>query len=99
AALMAATAGIATEYLFKEEYSTSVHLQNIQLYSWGILTNGIALLLQEGERLATGTLFIGFDRKVGLILMTMAAQGLCVAGVVKHMSNVTKDACHEVAVE
>mmetsp|Transcript_22557 Transcript_22557/g.49416 ORF Transcript_22557/g.49416 Transcript_22557/m.49416 type:complete len:408 (-) Transcript_22557:318-1541(-) len=89
-ALMAATAGTAVEYLFKEEYSTSIHLQNAQLYIWGIFSNLTVLMVQEQESIQRGTLWDGIDLKVIMILVTMALQGLCVAAVVKHMSNVAK---------
>mmetsp|Transcript_23226 Transcript_23226/g.38833 ORF Transcript_23226/g.38833 Transcript_23226/m.38833 type:complete len:452 (-) Transcript_23226:223-1578(-) len=89
-ALMAATAGTAVEYLFKEEYGTSLHLQNSQLYVWGIVSNAVVLVVQERKAMEVGTLWDGFDKQVIFILITMALQGLCVAAVVKHMSNVAK---------
>mmetsp|Transcript_38025 Transcript_38025/g.72903 ORF Transcript_38025/g.72903 Transcript_38025/m.72903 type:complete len:378 (-) Transcript_38025:278-1411(-) len=89
-ALMAATAGTACEFLFKANYSTSIHLQNAQLYMWGVVTNVAVLAVQEQRRMSQGTLWGGFDSEAFLILMTMATQGLCVAAVVKHMSNVAK---------
>jgi hypothetical protein len=89
-ATMAATAGTVCEWLFKETYATSIHLQNAQLYVWGCLANTAVFLVTDRERLRSNTVWHGFDGKVVTILVTLALQGLCVAAVVKHMSNVAK---------
>jgi len=89
-ATMAATAGTVCEYLFKETYATSIHLQNAQLYVWGCVANTAVFLVSDRERIRSNTVWHGFDAKVLAILVTLALQGLCVAAVVKHMSNVAK---------
>eukprot|EP00959_Pyramimonas_sp_CCMP1952_P023241 488817-Pyramimonas_sp.AAC.1 len=59
-----AQAGTACEFLFKEQYSTSIHLQNTQLYIWGIFSNLFVLIVQERDAFANGTLWDGIDLKV-----------------------------------
>jgi UDP-sugar transporter A1/2/3 len=39
--LLSALGGIYSEKLLKGRASTSIHWQNIQLYVWGVLFNGI----------------------------------------------------------
>jgi hypothetical protein len=57
---------------------------------WGCLANAAVFLVQDRQRLRDNTVWHGFDARVLAILVTLALQGLCVAAVVKHMSNVAK---------
>ena len=61
-----------------------------QLYVWGCVANTAVFLVSDRERIRSNTVWHGFDAKVLAILVTLALQGLCVAAVVKHMSNVAK---------
>ena len=51
-ALLAAMAGICVEYMYKEEYHTSIHLQNVQLYAFGVVANAAVVLVKDTERIA-----------------------------------------------
>jgi len=53
-ATMAATAGTVCEYLFKETYATSIHLQNAQVRYERAPGLGLGLRLRLGLRLALG---------------------------------------------
>ena len=66
AALMAAMAGIGSEYLYKEEFQCSIHLQNTQLYAFGVIANGVVVLARDMPALAAGQALQGFDSQVGL---------------------------------
>lgn len=90
AAGFAAVAGVATEYLFKREYSESILVQNAKLYFFGMVFNVFAML-GESRRAGEGVQTMGFgEPKVLIIVMTMAAMGLSISGVVKHLSNLAK---------
>ena len=57
-----AFAGVYSELLLKKDGSLhSIHLQNMLLYSWGILFNGVALFVKDRERLAAHGLFDGYS--------------------------------------
>ena len=51
-ATLAALAGIAVEFVYKEHFATSIHLQNAQLYAFGALANGAVVFLSSSS--ATG---------------------------------------------
>ena len=67
-ALLAALAGISVEYMYKEEYHTSIHLQNTQLYAFGVVANAAAGHTPGGPlltpRIIHSTSGRGFDRDV-----------------------------------
>jgi len=50
--VLSAVAGVYTEYLFKRTASndsnSNIHFQNMQLYSWGIMINGLEGMRQKG---------------------------------------------------
>jgi drug/metabolite transporter (DMT)-like permease len=46
-ATLAALAGIAVEFVYKEHFSMSIHLQNAQLYAFGALANGFVVLFSS----------------------------------------------------
>ena len=87
---VAAVAGISTEFLFKRRLDTSIYLQNIQLYSFGVLTNLVILGMREPQRYGEGTFFEGFTPVVGGVIVCAALQGMFVSAVIKHMSSLEK---------
>lgn len=90
-ATLAALAGISVEYMYKEEYHTSIHLQNTQLYAFGVVANGLVVLARDNEALVAGTAMRGFDElQAWLVVVTLALFGLVTALVVKHLSNIAK---------
>mmetsp|Transcript_69400 Transcript_69400/g.219634 ORF Transcript_69400/g.219634 Transcript_69400/m.219634 type:complete len:436 (+) Transcript_69400:172-1479(+) len=91
AAFLAASAGIATEFLFQADFQSSIFIQNAQLYTFGILCNVVVLYTREYDRIVDGRLLEGLgEHNVVAVTLTMAGMGLCVSAVVKHMSNVAK---------
>jgi len=46
-ATLAALAGIAVEFVYKEHFATSIHLQNAQLYAFGAAANGAVALFSS----------------------------------------------------
>jgi drug/metabolite transporter (DMT)-like permease len=48
-ATLAALAGIAVEFVYKEHFSMSIHLQNAQLYAFGALANGLVVLFSSSN--------------------------------------------------
>jgi drug/metabolite transporter (DMT)-like permease len=48
-ATLAAAAGIAVEFVYKEHFATSIHLQNAQLYAFGALANGAVVLFSSSN--------------------------------------------------
>jgi hypothetical protein len=55
---------------YEEEYHTSIHLQNTQLYAFGVVANGAVVLARDMEGLAAGAALEGFDAQAGVCLIT-----------------------------
>lgn len=89
-ALLAAMAGISVEYMYKEEYRTSIHLQNAQLYAFGVVANSAVVLARDMEGLKAGGALDGFDSQAWFVVVTLAMFGLVTSLVVKHLSNIAK---------
>ena len=55
-------AGVYNESIMKKGMQSSIHVQNMQLYAWGVLFNGGSILLKE-----PGLFFGGFFRGFGCV--------------------------------
>ncbi|KAK7115329.1 probable UDP-sugar transporter protein SLC35A4 isoform X2 [Littorina saxatilis] len=91
---ISAMAGVYTEYILKKDIDTSLHLQNMMLYSFTITLNfGGWVLTQsyaEREEGASFQLFKGFSIYAWLIIFTQAFNGLGMSVVFKHGSNLVR---------
>ncbi|XP_013416659.1 probable UDP-sugar transporter protein SLC35A4 [Lingula anatina] len=85
-------AGVYTEYILKKQYQTSIHLQNILLYIFGILLNGGMWLSQAAASGSPGAfnLFHGYSLYTWVIVITQAFSGLIMSAIMKHSSNIAR---------
>ena len=75
------------EWLLKSVYrELSIHLSNLQIYSFGVLCNGGLVLSSEGE-LAIGR---GYNRYSWALVANYSLMGLILSRVMKYFSNITK---------
>ena len=88
--VLAAFAGIATEHTYKGEYHVSIHLQNAQLYAFGVFGNFLLAMARDWDRVADGDALKGFGFGAWAVVITLAAFGLVTSVVVKHLSNIAK---------
>ena len=88
--ILAAFAGIATEHTYKGEYHVSIHLQNAQLYAFGVVGNFLLAMVRDGDRISEGNALRGFGFGAWAVVITLAAFGLVTSVVVKHLSNIAK---------
>ncbi|KAK3710035.1 hypothetical protein QZH41_012428 [Actinostola sp. cb2023] len=93
-------AGVYTEYILKRQYQVSLHLQNSLLYTYGVVFNFWAFVVQhipasyeQQETKGTAVVsdfFSGFSFWTFLIVVTQAVNGLIMSAVMKHASNITR---------
>ncbi|KAL5005521.1 hypothetical protein ScPMuIL_018977 [Solemya velum] len=85
-------AGVYTEYILKNQYETSLHLQNILLYTFGITLNGGVWLTNHlrQETSERKNLFEGYSTYTWIIIATQACNGLIMSAVMKHSSNIMR---------
>ena len=86
-ATLAALAGIAVEYTYKGDFQTSIHLQNAQLYAFGVVANGLVAAYGYG---GDGLSLRGFDAGTWWVVVTLAAFGIVSSLIMKHLSNIAK---------
>eukprot|EP00873_Tetraselmis_striata_P027572 jgi/Tetstr1/447836/TSEL_003754.t1 len=89
-ALFAASAGIASEFIYKRDLSVSIWLQNCLLYAYAMALNLGVLALKQAAP-GAGPLWAGFSQALPwAVVLSMGGMGLCVSAVIKHMSNLAK---------
>jgi hypothetical protein len=86
-ASISAFAGVYTELIMKNRAKTSIHFQNMQLSSFGIIFNivGFLMITDPGS-----SFFSGYSIWTALIIGTQAANGLMIASMLKFSSNLTR---------
>jgi len=96
--ILSACAGIYNEWVFKNiESNQSIHLQNISMYTWGIILN---FAKQQMFREGQGTLRTGMEEDEGFfagwsiftiaLVCTYAFKGLLMAQLMKYANNIVK---------
>jgi len=86
-----AAAGVYTEWVYKyvSDYETSIHLQNINMYIWGMIANFILLRsVEEPEH--RSYLTHHFNPYTWIVLFIYTAKGLAAAQIMKFFSNIVK---------
>ncbi|KAF9932295.1 hypothetical protein BGZ67_004843 [Mortierella alpina] len=93
---LSAAASVFSEYVMKERFATeSIHLQNMKLYMFGILFNGITYLLTPPPPPTTaGTGATGFFADMAaihfMIILAYALLGLVTSAIIKFSGSITK---------
>tara|TARA_Y100000389_G_scaffold204725_2_gene259228 strand:- start:10964 stop:11962 length:999 start_codon:yes stop_codon:yes gene_type:complete len=83
--------GVINEALLKRDgHLHSLFLQNALLYGWGILINGVALVVHSYQEVAVIGFFGGYTPAVGLLIVTNSITGLSISAVLKHCDNLVR---------
>jgi len=72
---------------------TSIHCQNIQLYSFGFAFGLISLFMDDDENISPSNMFRGFNGFAYATVASLATCGLLVSFILKHLDNVIKCFC------
>ncbi|CAH1783388.1 unnamed protein product [Owenia fusiformis] len=83
-------AGVYSEYILKKNYQTSIHLQNIMLYTFGIMLNGGAWVVDAVHNDRGFNLFQGYSTFVWISIIMQALCGLIMSAIFKHGNNITR---------
>eukprot|EP00013_Stygamoeba_regulata_P027204 CAMPEP_0177664502 /NCGR_PEP_ID=MMETSP0447-20121125/20528_1 /TAXON_ID=0 /ORGANISM="Stygamoeba regulata, Strain BSH-02190019" /LENGTH=281 /DNA_ID=CAMNT_0019170479 /DNA_START=166 /DNA_END=1007 /DNA_ORIENTATION=- len=90
---LAAFADVYCEYALKSSTS-SIHFQNLQLYSYGILFNSIAVITISRNQ---GGFFHGFSWITWAIVFLMSVLGICTSVIMKYSNNFYRVTCMSVS--
>ena len=74
--LLSAFGGIYSEKLLKDKVKQSIHWQNIQLYTWGILCNGVGTVLKDSSSMMQSGFFTGYNIFTWAVIFNNALNGL-----------------------
>jgi len=88
-AFTSASAGVSTEWIMKKSSMKSepLQLQNLYMYMFGIIFNGIAFWLEYSPG---NSISYGFQYSTALIIASYAFVGLTVSLIIKHADNIVK---------
>ena len=91
---LSAFGGVYHELLLKTDATThSLHLQNLLVYSWGVVINGIAPVWNDDVALKGGLLH-GYSVTVWALVINNAFNGLAISSIVKHLNSIVKCFAH-----
>ncbi|KAK9862083.1 hypothetical protein WJX84_000410, partial [Apatococcus fuscideae] len=95
-AFVSALAAIYTEWVMKRN-SDSLYWQNMQLYSFGIVLNGMGLIIGDIRSIAGHSslwprhLFRGYNGVTFLLVANLAFSGLLVSWIMKYADSIVKE--------
>ena len=97
--MLSAFAGVYSELLLKKDgNSHSIHLQNMMLYSWGVLFNAMYVFFINGQEIAAnGGLLQGYTPMVWLLIVNNALIGLAISAILKFANNLVRVFAHTAA--
>lgn len=94
--MLSACGGIYSEKLLKGRVKESIHWQNVQLYSWGIVFNLLGAASSGGPGLDRG-LFDGYNPWACLVVLNNALNGLAISAILKYADNIARVYAHTAA--
>jgi len=88
-------AGVYSELLLKKDGNLhSIHLQNILLYSWGVVFNGIAVAIKDQKIIGEQGVFGGYTFTVWMLVLNNALNGLAISAILKFADNIVRVFAH-----
>ncbi|KAF9915568.1 hypothetical protein BX616_005856 [Lobosporangium transversale] len=95
---LSAAASVFSEYVMKERFANeSIHLQNMKLYMFGILFNGITYMLTPAPANSLGSAAVESSSFFSdtapihfMIIMAYASLGLVTSAIIKFSGSITK---------
>lgn len=79
---------VYTEMNFKRTKELSIFYQNVVLYIYGIIVNGIYLTLTDLEKIQENGFFYGYSRGAYLALFSQALMGVSLSFIFKYLDNI-----------
>ena len=86
--LCSTSSSIYTEINYKKTQELSIFFQNIVLYMYGIIVNGVWLMISDTENLADQGFFYGMDRSAMVVLTAQASMGVSLSFIFKYLDNI-----------
>ena len=87
--LFSGLAGVYSEKLLKQN-PQHLHVQNLQLYTYGIIANALSLFYRQGDRISSEGFFVGYSPLIFFVVINQACMGFVVSFVMKYADNLIK---------
>merc|ERR1712183_982381 len=94
---LSAFGGIYSEKLLKGDVKESIHLQNLQLYAWGVVFNLVGMLIHDSEVVLESGFFAGYDRWACAVVANNALNGLAISAILKYADDIARVYAHACA--
>jgi UDP-sugar transporter A1/2/3 len=88
--VLSGAAGIYQEKVLKQYIDLSINYLNAQLAIFSIVTNGVAIFLQDREVILEHGFFHGYNGLVWSVVLVASLGGIMVSLVIRHTSNLAK---------
>ena len=95
--VLSAFGGIYSEKLLKDKFQQSIHWQNIQLYTWGIMFNFVGTAWKDSTSMMKGGFFYGYNFYTWLVVLNNAVNGLAISAILKYADNIARVYAHAAA--
>ena len=95
--VLSAFGGIYSEKLLKAKFQQSIHWQNMQLYTWGIMFNFVGTFLKDSSSIMEGGFFYGYNFFTWLVVLNNAVNGLAISAILKYADNIARVYAHAAA--
>lgn len=96
AVTISSCASVFTEWAFKRKGSCSFLWQNLQLYIYGMLFNGIGLVV-ESEAISEHGFFHGYNGWTGAVIVVNCIGGISMGVILKYLDNIACVYSHAIA--
>ncbi|GAB6018761.1 hypothetical protein CHUAL_000430 [Chamberlinius hualienensis] len=83
-------AGVYCELILKKDQKMSLAMQNVVLYVFGVVCNGVLYVSSSESLDIFGGFFHGYTIVTWVIIVTQAINGLIMSAIMKHSSNITR---------
>lgn len=96
AVTISSCASVFTEWAFKRKGSCSFLWQNVQLYVYGIIFNGIGLVV-EASAIRESGFFSGYNHWTLAVIVVNCVGGICMGVILKYLDNIACVYSHAIA--
>lgn len=97
---IAAFGNVYCEWLVKKDSAVSLNLQNVRLYSFGVILNCITLAIESSWRVHSAEhhgAFAGFNRWVWAVVVLGTMSGLAISFILRYVDNIAMVFSHSLA--
>lgn len=92
--VLSAFGGIYSEKLLKGDSKDSIHWQNIQLYTWGIVFNLGGMAYNDSSQMLETGFFHGYNFWAYVVVLNNALNGLAISAILKYADNIARVYAH-----